>query len=87
MGVKIMGVWDKPLLTGQNELSCTFTHPIFKNKFYWMGDIWYFQSSLVMEFKRSLNWWEHPFNWLESWFIRNLIGKELSSQATWVLKK
>ena len=39
----------------------------------WLINVWYFESSFLMESKESLDWSEDPFNWLESVTWKDLL--------------
>ena len=51
----------------ENDFSCWIS--------LWLINVWYSESSLIMEWKWSLDWSEDPFNWLESvtWMKLNLV--------------
>lgn len=57
--ISVRSVWRKE---GSQRIDLSFSCWISL----WLINVWYSESSLLMESKRSLDWSEDPFNWRES---------------------
>lgn len=57
--ISVPSVWRKE---GSQRIDLSFNCWISL----WLINAWYSESSILMESKRSLNWSEDPFSWLES---------------------
>ena len=60
--ISVRSVWRKE---GSQRIDLSFSCWISL----WLINVWYSESSLLMESKGSLDWSEDPFNWLESLFF------------------